>query len=53
MLRYVLGDLAFFESLETSKLLQEVEIVSGLEAGDEIVISETTRFEGARRVLVR
>ena len=31
----------------------EVEIVSGLEAGDEIVISDTSRFESARRVLVR
>jgi len=33
--------------------VSEVEIVSGLEAGDEIVISDTTRFESARRVLVR
>ncbi len=33
--------------------VSEVEIVSGLEAGEEIVISDTTRFESARRVLVR
>jgi HlyD family secretion protein len=33
--------------------IAEVEIVSGLERGEEIVISDTTRFEGARRVLVR
>ncbi len=33
--------------------ISEVEIVSGLEAGDEIIISDTTRFEGASRVLVR
>jgi HlyD family secretion protein len=31
----------------------EVEILSGLEAGDEIVISDTTRFESALRVLIR
>jgi hypothetical protein len=33
--------------------ISEVEIVSGLDLGEEIVISDTTRFEGARRVLVR
>ena len=31
----------------------EVEIVTGLEAGDEIVISDTTRFENSRKVLLR
>jgi len=31
----------------------EVEIVSGLEEGEEIVLSDTSRFEGARRVLLR
>jgi HlyD family secretion protein len=33
--------------------VSEVEIVSGLEAGDEIIISDTSRFESAQRVLVR
>lgn len=33
--------------------ISEVEIRSGLETSDEIVISDTTRFEGAGRVLVR
>jgi HlyD family secretion protein len=33
--------------------VSEVEIVSGLEAGDEIIISDTSRFESASRVLVR
>jgi HlyD family secretion protein len=33
--------------------VSEVEIVSGLEVGDEIIISDTTRFESAQRVLVR
>jgi HlyD family secretion protein len=33
--------------------VSEVEIRSGLEPGDRIVVSETTRFEGADRVLIR
>jgi HlyD family secretion protein len=32
--------------------ISEVEIVSGLAEGDEIVISDTSRFESARHVLV-
>jgi HlyD family secretion protein len=31
----------------------EVEIVAGLEPGDEIVLSDMSRFEGAERVLIR
>ena len=33
--------------------ISEVEVVSGLEPGDEIIISDSSRFEGAQRVLVR
>lgn len=33
--------------------VSEVEILSGLEEGDRIVISETARFEGARRIYLR
>ncbi len=33
--------------------ISEVEIRSGLEPGEEIIISDTARFEGAQRVLVR
>lgn len=33
--------------------VSEVEIVAGLEPGEEIIISDTTRFEGAERVLLR
>jgi len=33
--------------------VSEVEISSGLEAGEQIVVSDTSRFEDARRVLVR
>jgi HlyD family secretion protein len=32
--------------------VSEVEILSGLEVGDQIVISDTSRFEGAERVLL-
>ncbi len=33
--------------------VSEVEIVSGLSAGDRIVISDTTRFAGAENILIR
>ena len=33
--------------------VSEVEIVSGLAEGDRIIISDTTRFEDARRVYLR
>jgi HlyD family secretion protein len=50
----VAGGMAELRPIEVGATsVAEVEIVSGLEAGDEIVISDTTRFESARRVLVR
>jgi HlyD family secretion protein len=33
--------------------LAEVEVASGLELGEEIIISDTARFEGAKKVLLR
>jgi HlyD family secretion protein len=33
--------------------VSEVEILSGLEIGDRIILSETTRFAGAKKVLLR
>ena len=33
--------------------VSEVEIVSGLEVGDRIIVSDTTRFEGAKKILLR
>ncbi len=33
--------------------VEEVEIISGLELGDQLIISDTSRFEGARRVYLR
>lgn len=33
--------------------LAEVEIVSGLELGEQLIISDTARFEGAKKVLLR
>ena len=33
--------------------VSEVEIVSGLTAGDQLVVSDTSLFEGARTVLIR
>ena len=52
---YVVSDgMAEMRAVEVGATsISEVEIVSGLDLGDEIVISDTTRFEGARRVLVR
>ena len=52
---YVVSDgMAEMRAVEVGATsISEVEIVSGLELGDEIVISDTTRFEGAQRVLVR
>ncbi len=50
----VADDMAELRPVEVGATsVSEVEILSGLEVGDEIVISDTTRFEGARRVLVR
>lgn len=52
---YVLEDgLARRRTIEVGALsVSEVEIVSGLEAGERIVISDTGRFRGADTVLVR
>lgn len=52
---YLLEDgLALLRPIEVGGLsVSEVEIVSGLEEGDRIVISDTGRFEGAESVLVR
>jgi len=36
-----------------SRSVSQVEILSGLEAGDEVIISEIDRFKGAERVLLR
>jgi len=33
--------------------VSEVEILSGLEIGDRIILSETARFEGAKKILLR
>ena len=52
---YVLdGDLVLARSIVTgTRSLTEVEIVSGLDVGDTIVISDTSRFDGAASVLLR
>lgn len=36
-----------------ARSLTEVEIISGLDVGDTVVISDTSRFEGAKTVLLR
>jgi len=52
---YLLEDgLAVRRPIEVGALsVSEVEVVTGLAVGDRIVISDTGRFEGAERVLVR
>lgn len=52
---FVLEDgIATLRPIEIGSLsVSEVEILSGLEAGDEIIISDTTRFADAERVLIR
>ena len=48
------GDLAELRAIQSgSASISEVEIVSGLEEGDEIIISDMTRFEGAATLLLR
>jgi len=48
------GDLAELTAIQSgSASISEVEIVSGLEEGDEIIISDMTRFEGAATLLLR
>jgi len=45
--------IAVLSSIEIGSLsISEVEILSGLEVGDQIIISDTSRFEGAERVLL-
>lgn len=54
-LAYVVEDgVAVQRPIEVGSVsVSEVEIVAGLEPGEEIIISDTTRFEGAERVLLR
>ena len=54
-LSYVVeGELAVARIIETGlRSLTEVEIIAGLEVGDTIIISDTSRFEGADTVLLR
>ena len=48
------GDLAILRPIEVGTVsVGEVEILSGLQAGDEIIISDMTRFRGAQSILVR
>lgn len=49
----VLGDTAELRPIETgASSISEVEILSGLEEGETIILSDTTRFEGATRVFL-
>lgn len=52
---YVLEDgIAVLRPIRVGSLsVSEVEIVSGLEIGDQIIISDTSRFQGAKRILLR
>jgi HlyD family secretion protein len=52
---YVIEDgIAYLRPIEVGSLsVGEVEVVGGLELGDEIIISDTTRFLGAERILLR
>jgi HlyD family secretion protein len=52
---YVLEDgMAVLRPIEVGSLsVSEVEIVSGLDIGDQLIISDSTRFEGAERILLR
>lgn len=52
---YVVAEgVAVAHPIEVGSLsVSEVEIVTGLEPGEEIIISDTTRFDGAERVLLR
>ena len=48
------GDLAVLSPIEVGAVsISEVEILTGAEEGDRIIISDTTRFNGAETVLVR
>lgn len=52
---YVIEDgIAVLRPIEVGSLsVSEVEIVSGLETGDQIIISDTARFNDVERVLIR
>lgn len=54
-LAYVVEDgMAVRRPVETGSLsISEAQIVAGLEAGDQIIISDTARFAGAEKVLLR
>ena len=54
-LAYVVEDgMAVLRAIEVGSLsISEAQIVSGLEVGDRIIISDTARFEGAEKVLLR
>ena len=48
------GDLAILRPIQVGTVsVGEVEILSGLQVGDEIIISDMTRFRGAQSILVR
>jgi HlyD family secretion protein len=51
---YVIDDhIATLRPIRVGALsLTEVEILSGLDVGDQIIISDTSRFDGAERVLL-
>jgi HlyD family secretion protein len=50
----VQGGFAVSTAIETgTRSLTEVEIISGLNVGDTVIISDTNRFEGAETVLLR
>jgi HlyD family secretion protein len=52
---YVIEDgMATLNRIEIGSLsVSEVEIVSGLEIGDQIILSDTARFDGAEKILLR
>jgi HlyD family secretion protein len=52
---YVIEDgMAVLRPIQVGSLsVSEVEIVSGLEIGDQIIVSDTARFDGAEKVLLR
>ncbi|MEM7051291.1 MAG: HlyD family efflux transporter periplasmic adaptor subunit [Acidobacteriota bacterium] len=54
-LAYVVEDgLAVLRDIEVgARSVAEVEILSGLDVGDRIVLSDTNRFEGAEKILLR
>ena len=48
------GNLAQLRSIQTGAVsVTEVEVLSGLEAGEEVILSDLLRFEGAQTILLR